>query len=612
MKPLAWNRFFKLLGAIVVLGLALPAEAAASTDKKTKRFALIVANNDSVDPDVESLEYADDDGARYYELFRSFADEATLLTTLDKESQRIFPKVARRTLPPSRNQLERAVGKLAKKIEKAREKGMEAELYLVFTGHGNVDEHGEGYLSLMDSKLRRSDLYREIIRPVDADFTHLIVDACHAYFMVHSRGGSGENWEDDRSGETLNEQLAAYLADRKSDRGDSRRTVGVIVSTAGTAEVHEWSRYRAGVFSHELRSGLLGAADANSDGDVTYPELEAYLVAANSAVTNPRARINVYAHPPKQDQARALTSLDRFRETTILEIPEGLGGRYYVEDSRGLRYADFNIDGSTPTRLALLHQPLDDGAYYLVTEKEQARISLDKLAVRSSELAFNDVTQRSRGAVDEAFRSELFKTSFGPSFVAGFRAGRSSEQARARSRAKTRKERTPESWRLEASLGYGLGPALPLVRGTDADESVEHRADLSATFRHESGWGLGPFLDYGGSALTEGSQHRIAGGIEGSYQIGVVSGLSLTPTLRAGHTAYLLNVDQLRSDPVGFHAAASIGVDWQLTRRLALFAEPGLSANLFTIDKRDPNVPNDERWYLQPTGRIGVTLFPGK
>ena len=50
---------------------------------------------------------------------------------------------------------------------------------------------------------------------------------------------------------------------------------GVVVATSSEAETHEWSRFDGGVFSHELRSGLLGSADLDGDGQVRYDEIAA-------------------------------------------------------------------------------------------------------------------------------------------------------------------------------------------------------------------------------------------------------------------------------------------------------------------------------------------------
>lgn len=601
------HRTVRWLAALGLFSVAfsfgdLRATAESSEASDHRRYALIVANNASVDPDVDPLEFADDDGARYYELFDSFADRTALLTRFDSESRRIFPEVADEASPPSRAQLDRAVERLATEIAEARDRDATTELYLVFTGHGNVDDDGDGYLSLEESKLRRSELYRDVIRRLDADYTHLVVDACHAYHMVHTRGG-GDEWEDDRSGETLDRQLDAYLAGEGDGTSENLRSVGVIVSTAGTAEVHEWSRYRAGVFSHQLRSGLLGAADADSDGSVTYRELEAYLAAANAAVTNPKARIDVYAHPPDRDRSRAITSLSDFEAATILEIPAGTGGRYYLEDSRGLRYADFHVAGTSPTRIAMLRSPLEDEVYYLNREDRQAKVPLEGLTVQSSELAFRETSNQSRGSVDEAFRNNLFETAYGPSFVAGYRAGQSSRRASGPAAAANPSD--PDHWSLVPSVSYGASSGLADLYDGKPASRLEHHLDVRAIFRHTSGWGVGPFVSYG--AWFPGSKtvlHRFSGGIEGSYRFRAAPRLAITPALRLGHTGYLLGGDQLRSDPLGLRTEATASAAWQLGDRVRMYAAPGVAANLYTVDPADG--PNREEWFVSPMARLGI------
>ncbi len=606
------DRTYLSLACIVAAMASLCAVMATSTvaaepgltqddDSNLRRFALIVANNDSVDPGVEPLQYADDDGARYFEMFSSLSTRAELLTTLDSESQRVFPEVTDQTRPPTRTALKQTVESLKSDIKEARKAGYETEMYVVFTGHGNVGPEGNGYLSLADSKLERDDLFRQIIEPLGADFTHLIIDACHAYFMVNSRGGSGDDWQDDRSGQTLNRQLNAYLTRKQKKSRQTRRTVGVIVSTAGTAEVHEWSKFRGGVFSHELRSGLLGAADANGDGQVTYPEIEAYLVAANAAVTNPKAKINVYAEAPAQDQSRPLTELGAYEEATLLTIPGGVSGRYHLEDARGVRYADFHVDGSVPTRIALLREPLgQDGGYYLQHDGQQAYIPLTSDDVTSAKLAYSEVSQQARGSVDEAFRSDLFKTPFGPSFVAGFDAGRRNAEISGGGGGTAQ----PDRWNLEPYLAMGAATALDI---STFASSAQYETALDVTFRHDSGWGVGPYASYGvafdRSNDRLNSLHRISAGISGSYRWQLTPVFDLTPRLRAGYQVVIANSFSASSDPLGARVGASLSAGFRFNSGLSAIIEGGVAGDIYTVSTATAVQENVQP---VPFGRIGL------
>ena len=55
-------------------------------------FALIVGVNQSQDEKLGTLRYADDDAARYQELFRSLGARTYLVTRLDDSSRRLHPQ----------------------------------------------------------------------------------------------------------------------------------------------------------------------------------------------------------------------------------------------------------------------------------------------------------------------------------------------------------------------------------------------------------------------------------------------------------------------------------------------------------------------------------------
>jgi hypothetical protein len=573
--------------------LAGPAENA----EKTRVYALIVANNSSVDQGVKPLKFADDDGARYYELFDSLTDEARLLTTLDADSQKLFPKVVPHTKSPTRAQLKESVSELSRTVRDNRKEGIQSEVYLVFTGHGNVDDDGQGYLSLRDGKLHRKELFRDVIQGIKADYTHLIVDACHSYFMVESRGG-GDEWKDDSTDETLDTELNAYLSRRGEANIKRSSTVGVIVSTSGTAEVHEWSRFRAGVFSHQLRSALLGAADVDQDGAITYAEIEAYLVSANAGVANPRARINVYAEPPAQNRARPLLALSDFKDATILEIPATIGGRFHIEDARGLRYADFNVDNTLTTRVALLHEPVDQRGYYLNTDGKQAPVPLDTASVSSAELAFAVQDDQSRGAIDEAFRTGLFSVSYGDGFYRGFLAARDKYAQT----SVTSQQPLEGEWAMQLGAGYGISEALQDIDG------IQHNVRIDAAFRHDSGWAVGPFASYGystASVLGEVAAHRTAVGVQLSRQIDA-GALGIEPRLRTGYQfVYLSNAAQSKADPLGARAEASLAFGWELSQAWKLEVEPGVSLDVLTETNSEQV---DESFYVQPYLGVGVVF----
>src|SRR5262245_62059509 len=99
-----------MIAALATLCLGMTISAS------TKSYAVIVANARSLNPEIKPLEYADEDGARWAELFDGVADGVELLTVLDPEAQQIYPQLAKRASEPNRAGLEAALARTFEKI----------------------------------------------------------------------------------------------------------------------------------------------------------------------------------------------------------------------------------------------------------------------------------------------------------------------------------------------------------------------------------------------------------------------------------------------------------------------------------------------------------------
>ncbi len=298
--------------AVVLASLFVCAAASA----RTKTYAIIVAENRSLDPGVKPLQFADDDGAKTWELFSLFADRTALFVVLDTDSARLHPDAAAHAESPERAAIFDKLARFNAEMSRDIDRGDEPELFFIYAGHGDVDGNGQGYINLRDAKLTRAELYRDIIAPSKARFVHVVVDACKSYFLVNARGGGNRRWVDDAvpadEGAAGDAHLQAFLEEEQLER---HPRAGVIVATSGDQETHEWARYRGGILSHELRSALSGAADVNDDGRIEYSELRAFLAAANARVRNPEARVDVFARAPALDRHHALVDLRRAAPT---------------------------------------------------------------------------------------------------------------------------------------------------------------------------------------------------------------------------------------------------------------------------------------------------------
>ena len=395
-----WLLMFTLCALIPV-----PNNADAASDT-VKRYALIVANNLSLDDGVAPLRFADDDGARYFELFEAAGAQATLLTTLDADAQSRYPGAAEAALPPSSEALDHALSDIFRAVEADARAGATVHFYFVYAGHGSVGPNQEGYLNLLDVRFGRKMLFSRIVAKSKATFNHLILDACHAFFMVNKRGN-----QPDKTGD-FRDDVRTFL---KSESLARYPNTGVILAASSESETHEWQRLEAGIFSHEVRSALLGAGDVNNDGLVTYAEAAAFVEAANAAIDVPRARLKVFAHPPAQQLEVPLMATTAFQESVTLTLPTTHAGRYHVEDGRGVRTLDLNYSSEQSVKLKLV----GEAPFYIRRPDDEAIITAETVAADISSLRFMPLTEGHRGSVETSFRRHLFEIPFGVGFYRG-------------------------------------------------------------------------------------------------------------------------------------------------------------------------------------------------
>jgi hypothetical protein len=317
-----------------------------------------------------------------------------LLTRPDTNTRQVYPDAVAEARPPLTAELWRAAAALAAEIAEARRTGAPSVLYIIYAGHGSADDDGHAYITLEDARIGGEELGRRVVDAAAADQTHVIVDACHSYYLAYERGPGGKR-----------RQVHGFSELRGLG---ARSNVGLLLSTSSARESHEWEGFQAGVFSHEIRSGLHGAADVDRDGRVSYSEIAAFVARANQAIPNERFRPDVYARPPSGG-------------TELIDLRPGLGrtltidrdasaGRYYLEDELGNRLADFH--NSAGQSLDIIRPPRGSPLYLhrLGDEREfLLRPGPEHLVL--SQLRSASSRSRPRGAAHYAF-SLLFSLPF--------------------------------------------------------------------------------------------------------------------------------------------------------------------------------------------------------
>lgn len=398
---------------VLVLCAAARASAAPASSapagtvpaRDTQRFALIIGNNQPPRSDLPRLRYADDDAVRWAVLFDTLGARVEVLTELDDESNQLYGGVVPPFHAPSRAGLSAAVDRIASQIADARHSGAHVVFYFIYAGHGDVED-GKGYVALTDAHFTREDLANQVLGVVRADTNHVIVDACRASYFLTNRGPGGERraWQD------------SYFRPSDTSLGNT----GFLLASSSSGLSHEWEEFQAGIFSHEVRSGLMGPADANGDGLITYRELTGFVRLANRPVHNERFRPQILSRVPSGGDDVLLDLREGHAGSVALGAPPAAGGsdapapwsHLVLEDRAGVRWVDFHPGAAPTTRVLLPHVSWNGPGFYLrslATSTEYsvpagADIDLAQLTPRAPSLLH-------RGAIHDAF-THLFELAF--------------------------------------------------------------------------------------------------------------------------------------------------------------------------------------------------------
>ena len=323
---------------LLVLGLFWTGLSRAEVTKPKTTYAVVIGNNRSLGGRRPDLHYADDDAARYFELLQTLAPgNVSLLANFDRDTALLFSQTRLRASAPTRAELLRVGSELAQKVRAEASAGHETQLYFIFAGHGDVDQ-GMGFIELADSRFTSSDL-EAWLRQIPFTRAHVILDSCNSFFMLGVRKPGGRHFatpEDD----------AKALASRLPN-------VGVFLSTSAEGEAFEWSEIQSGIFSHVVRSGLLGAADANGDGSVSYDELAGFVETATADVRNSNMRPHIFARGPFALNGTPIVDLRSRTAARRFRLSDAAPLRMRLRDQDGLPMLDANAEAGARLEFVL-------------------------------------------------------------------------------------------------------------------------------------------------------------------------------------------------------------------------------------------------------------------
>jgi hypothetical protein len=366
-------------------------------------FALIVGNNASSTQQLPALQFADDDAMKYALLLQGFLgeDHVQVLTRLDRDSARLFSGQSKGLVAPTRQAVESAFAELKGRLEAARSAGRPTAALFIFAGHGDVDE-GRGFLELEDGRWTSEDMEREL-SALPADAVHVLLDSCNSFFVLNPRKPGGRRFA---TAKDAAESLARRLP-----------KVGVFLSTSAENETYEWSELGSGIFSHVVRSGLMGGADLDGDGAITYQELQSFVAVATQDIKNPNLRPHVFARGPSGQNSGVLLAAPA-KGAVVLKVKADQPTRVQLKDHDGVRWFDLFAEARAPFSIRV---PESLAALFEVRVEREAQHWDATLESASGEVELEALGRiASRGAqergVNDSLRA-LFQTPYGPSAV---------------------------------------------------------------------------------------------------------------------------------------------------------------------------------------------------
>jgi hypothetical protein len=550
------------------------------------------------------LQYADDDAAAFFDFAREFSRDSTLLTVMDADTQMRFPREVAAARPPTLGELRAQVQRLRGLLEKDRERGDESVLLFFYSGHGSRPKGAPPALTLLDGPLTHEVLYDEVLSAIPARYVHIFIDACYAEAVVRPRDAEAT------AVDLTESDIAQYASRTTLARFPN---VGAMIASSLSSQTHEWDGYRHGVFTHELLSGLRGAADVNLDAKVEYSELYAFLSAANRNVSDPRARLSVVVRPPGANARAPIIDLADFKaRASVTDIP-AKAGHVHFEDQLGNRLADVRVENGAKLALTLPSSRV----VYVRSQMGEAEVTLKPgEMVAFDRVSLAPPTARVRGALDLAMKRGLFAAGFGPNYYRGFidqsaefvavpfpsdtealatvsgaSSGAGADTAETKSRG----------WRSRAlflgagvteSVGRGLGPMAAMRLGLRPQDPTGFTASI------DGAWGQSAFAEW--RALVSagyriGFRRQRFVGFAALEIGGGIAGQKTTPGIAQSN--------ETSSWTGTILAAPGLGASYQVGDRIAIGAEGVL--NVLGFRRLDDGTATVS---VLPTAYVGVMM----
>ncbi len=288
----------------------------------TRRFAFLVGANHGGEDRV-TLRYAVDDARAVQEVL--------------EEMGGILSGDTRFLAEPSREVFFREIKTLAEVVARAKEKFRRVEVVFYYSGHSD-EEHiflGEDRVSYKE--------FKDLITSMGADVRIAILDSCASGALTLPKGVI---------------KRPPFLMDTAYDM----KGYAFITSSSATEAAQESNRLKRSFFTHNLISGMRGAADMNQDGRITLNE--AYQFAFDGTLTQTEKTMAGPQHPSYHIQMSGTGDVvitEIWKSAAVLVLKEDIDGKVYIHNQENVLVVELRKSAGREISIGL-----DAGVYRII------------------------------------------------------------------------------------------------------------------------------------------------------------------------------------------------------------------------------------------------------
>jgi hypothetical protein len=308
--------------AFILLGY-LGLFAKQQTDELfTRRFAFLVGANDG-GKDRVTLRYAVDDARAVQEVL--------------EEMGGILPGDTRFLADPSREAFFEEIKTLAEDVAQAKEKFRRVEVVFYYSGHSDEEN-----IFLGDDRVSYKE-FKELITSMGADVRIAILDSCASGALTLPKGVT---------------KRPPFLMDTAYDM----KGYAFITSSSATEAAQESNRLKRSFFTHNLISGMRGAADMNQDGRITLNE--AYQFAFDGTLTQTEKTMAGPQHPSYHIQMSGTGDVvitEIWKSAAVLVLKEDIAGKVYIHNQENVLVVELKKSAGREISVGL-----DAGVYRII------------------------------------------------------------------------------------------------------------------------------------------------------------------------------------------------------------------------------------------------------